>query len=104
VGFSIVAGLAIVTVAALGHATWVRQIAPYTFLPKPLPLPMPWTVTAFAAGVAVAAAGAGWNEMRHSWPIGAENRYRLSHLRAGGRRLQHHEVVDVDERVGEGLA
>ncbi len=103
-----VAGIVTVTVAALAHAAWVHQIAPYTFLPKPLPLPMPWTITALAAGLAVAAAGATWNEMRHPGLIGAENRYRLSHLRVGGRRLrhgrlQHHEVVDVDERVSEVL-
>ncbi len=76
-------GIVAVTVAAVAHAAWVRQIAPYTFLPKPWPLPMPWTITALAAGVAVAASGAAWREIR------------LERL-----RLQHHEVVDVDERVG----
>jgi hypothetical protein len=82
-----VAGLAIATVAALAHAAWVRQIAPYTFLPKPLPLSMPWTITALAAGVAVAAVGAAWRESRLARSL-----------------LQHHEVVDVDERMSEGLA
>lgn len=75
-------GIVAVTVAAIAHAAWVRHIAPYTFLPKPLPLPMPWTITALAAGLAVAAVGAAWRE----------------------KRLQHHEVVDVDELVGEVIA
>jgi hypothetical protein len=77
-----IAAATALTIAAVIHAQWVRLVAPYTYLPQPFVLPMPWTLTALAGGAAFAAVGAAWHE----------------------RRLQHHEVVDVDELAGESVA
>lgn len=69
------AAVALVMAAAWLHTQWVHAVAPHMMTLNPLAPPVPWTVTAIASGIAISAAGAAW---------------RLT-------RLQHHEVVDVDE-------